>query len=112
MSYQQQQINEEFRVAALEADQCVRAIERANPDARLSDHHDECLGRHAVYQFLYARPFLDSRAAMLDELRWFRDAELPAPANAIDANRFGASRYTLIKKLIARFDRPRVHAAA
>ena len=106
MGYDQDLLDIEFRSSAMEAERCASAIERAIPGHSLSDHHDECLGRASVYAFLYARPFLRSRAAMLEELRWLRSAESVAPANAIDPNRFDASRYSLIESLIARFELP------
>src|SRR5687768_12804441 len=112
MSYDQNLLDIEFRASAMEAERCAAAIARSAPDFGLADHHDECLGRASVYSFLYARPYLRSRLAMLEELRWLRDAEPQAPANAIDPNRFEASRYSLIKSLIARFERPNGLAVA
>ena len=113
MSYDQHSIDAEFRESAQEADRCVQAIAAADStDASQADRHDECLGHFSVYEFLHTRPFLRSRAALLEELRWLLDAELPVPANAIDRNRFDSSRYSLLKSLIARFDRPHGFALA
>ena len=106
MDYEQATIDQEFRSLAMLADERVNEIEREAPTSRSADQHDEALGDFAVYRFLHARPFMISRATLLDELRWFLHSEPEVPANAYSADRFASCRYSLIKRLIDRFEFP------
>ena len=103
-TYQHHLIDEEFRQLADDARRRVRAIERSQPDLELEAHHDELLGRLAVYDFLHVRPFLKSRNGMISELRWYCTSDVPAPANAYNPNRFESSRFSHARALIARFE--------
>jgi hypothetical protein len=105
MEYQQQQIDEEFHGLAMAAVQCVHETGGAAPGSASADKHDQSLAELSVYGFLSAKPFLQSREAMLKELKWFRDAAESLPANVIDANRFTSSVHSLVRQLIHRFER-------
>lgn len=105
MDYLQENIDREFRDLAQLADDCVVTTANSTHPA-LADRHDECLGELSVYTFLHARPFVNSRARLLQELRWLRNAEVEVPINAVSADRFTSSRFSLLSSLIRRFEHP------
>ena len=106
MNYDQSALDQEFRSLAMQADVRVHEIERETPSQRTADLHDEALGDFNVYRFLHARPFMVSRATLIEELKWFLRAEPVVPANAYSPARFTSSRHSLIRKLIWRFETP------
>ena len=103
MPYIQTDIAAEFRECAAQADKCLHANDQAEPETMAAYRHDECLGERFVYDFLTAQPYLRNRATLVSELQWIRDADVPAPANAISARRFQDSRFCVAKGLLRRF---------
>lgn len=110
MHYDQSQIDVEFLALASQAEGCVEKAERGQLDPILADQHDECAAQFSVYKFLRPRPFLRSRETLLQELYWLRDSSLPVPENVYSPDRFASAQFSLVRRLIARFEHPAAYA--
>jgi len=99
--YDEAKISALFQFEATQADEEYRqalALGGSGQDL------DAILARSSVYGYLYARYFLESAELLVNELRWLRrTGRPPAPAHAVDVERFGRARDALLDALIARF---------
>ena len=76
-------------------------------DTNAASKRDELLARVAVYNHLQAGEFLESREALLAELRWLLKNERPlTPRQALDPAMFARHRAKLLQMLIARHEGP------
>jgi len=103
--WDEKEISAEFRRKALRAEeQGVSCSERARMGVMGAEvDHDHALSEFFVYDYLQGRKFLKSRAALLSELRHFRNMR-QTPTGAFDQNRFQEVRDRIVDQLIERFE--------
>jgi hypothetical protein len=104
--YDHDKVSEEFKQLADLAGALYRAnLEDSRRDSSAANAHDELLARLCVYGYLYDRHFVQTRQALLAELRWLLATRRPiTPHQAIDPEVFDAYRGALLKMLIRRFE--------
>ena len=106
--YDREEVSRSLRESAELAEWFHRShVQDGLRDTNAFSKRDELLVRMSVYRHLQEREFLESREALLAELRWMLKHERPlTPRNALDPATFARHRTKLLQMLIERYQAP------
>jgi hypothetical protein len=105
-SWDTEELSRRFVRLAQQADdrktECRQRV-ASSPAHKLA--HDEALAEFYVYNRLHGRTFLETPAALVEELRFTKNLDFKNGSRAYDPERFERRRINLTDELIAEFSK-------